>query len=372
MPPVRSWSLSGNAGTNPPTDFLGTTDDEPLAIATGGTQRISVGTNGYVGVNTGAPNSMLEVAQTGTAAVTVTNSGGGEAGIDFNTSQPAASGTYNPSSRVAALPQGNDSDDIAFFANSPGAPNSGLVERMRVAEKGVGIGTSTPVTALDVRGQACSQGALAINNSAATPGLGSEGDARAAITFGATDTPAGFYLGAYTSDTQANTVFGLYSYFLKEWLQLWSPDGNISVSGDILLTGADCAEQFDARDSSSLTPGTVVVIGEDGRVGQSCRPYDTAVAGVVSGAGDYRHALVLDTRPSDEGRVPVALVGKVFCNVDATYSAVAAGDLLTTSPTPGHAMKACESARAAGAIIGKALRPLDRGQSLVPILVTLR
>jgi hypothetical protein len=371
MPPARSWSISGNAGTTPPANFVGTTDGEPLVIGTAGMQRILVGTDGFVGVGTDAPNSMLEVAQTGAAAVTITNPGNGEAGVDFNTVQPSAAGTYNPSSRVAALPQGNDTDDIAFFANTPGAPNSGLVERMRVAAAGVGIGTSNPVAALDVRGQACAQGALSINNPAA-PGVGSEGDSRAAITFGATDTAEGFYLGAYTSDTQQNTIFGLYSYFLKEWLQLWSPDGNISVSGDILLTGADCAEQFDARDAASLTPGTVVVIGEEGRVCESCRPYDTSVAGVVSGAGDYRHGLVLDNAPSDEDRVPIALVGKVFCNVDAAYSHVRAGDLLTTSPTRGHAMKASEPARAIGAIVGKALRPLDRGRSLVPILVTLR
>jgi hypothetical protein len=48
------------------------------------------------------------------------------------------------------------------------------------------------------------------------------------------------------------------------------------------------------------------------------------------------------------------------------------GDLLTTSPTPGHAMKATDPVRAFGAVIGKALRALGDGQGLIPILVALQ
>lgn len=55
-------------------------------------------------------------------------------------------------------------------------------------------------------------------------------------------------------------------------------------------------------------------------------------------------------------------MGKVYCKVDAGYAPVAAGDLLTSSPTPGHAMKAANPARAFGSVIGKALRPLREGQ----------
>ena len=47
------------------------------------------------------------------------------------------------------------------------------------------------------------------------------------------------------------------------------------------------------------------------------------------------------------------LVGKVFCKVDG---AIDVGDLLTTSQTPGHAMKATDPQRAFGAVIGKALK----------------
>ena len=51
------------------------------------------------------------------------------------------------------------------------------------------------------------------------------------------------------------------------------------------------------------------------------------------------------TRPN---RLPVALVGKVFCKVDAGFGAIDVGDLLTTSPNSGHAMKAATRARLRG------------------------
>ena len=46
--------------------------------------------------------------------------------------------------------------------------------------------------------------------------------------------------------------------------------------------------------------------------------------------------------------------------------------MLTSSPTQGHAMKAIDHGRAFGAVVGKALRPLDSGRGLIPILITLQ
>jgi hypothetical protein len=61
-----------------------------------------------------------------------------------------------------------------------------------------------------------------------------------------------------------------------------------------------------------------------------------------------------------------------FCKVDAEFGAIVPGDLLTTSPTPGHAMKATDPLRAFGALFGKALQRLSSGRGLLPILVTLQ
>lgn len=148
--------------------------------------------------------------------------------------------------------------------------------------------------------------------------------------------------------------------------------GNITAEGELFLASADCAEDFDLAQAEEIEPGTVVVIDAHGALRQSRQAYDRRVAGVVSGAGDFRPGIVLDKQSSRANRAPVALVGKVFCKVDAGHGPIEVGDLLTTSATPGHAMKASDPASAFGAVIGKALRPLATGRGLVPILIALQ
>src|SRR5205814_6595135 len=104
------------------------------------------------------------------------------------------------------------------------------------------------------------------------------------------------------------------------------------VTGDIRLTGgADCAEEFALSSTDHPDPGTVMVLGSDGSVLPSWFSYDKRVIGVVSGAGQFKPGIVLGEKDSDTNRAPLALIGRVFCKVDATYGEVEIGDLLTTS-----------------------------------------
>lgn len=148
--------------------------------------------------------------------------------------------------------------------------------------------------------------------------------------------------------------------------------GDVEVTGDIKLTGADGAEDFDVANPAEAAPGTVMVLGASGCLSQCERPYDTRVAGIVSGAGSYRPGFVLDHQHDTANRRPLALFGKVYCKADADLAPISVGDLLTTAPTAGHAMKATDNTRAVGAIVGKALAPLESGRSLIPVLVTLQ
>ena len=148
--------------------------------------------------------------------------------------------------------------------------------------------------------------------------------------------------------------------------------GELGVGKDITLANADCAEDFEIVDADLIDPGTVMVVGEKGALLECRQPYDKRVAGVISGAGDYKPGIVLDKQQAQPDRKPIALLGKAYCKVDAHHGAIEVGDLLTTSPTPGHAMKAADSQKAFGAVIGKALRPLQRGQGLIPILIALQ
>jgi hypothetical protein len=149
-------------------------------------------------------------------------------------------------------------------------------------------------------------------------------------------------------------------------------EGDVEVTGDIRLLNADCAEDFNVSAVASVEPGTVMVLGEEEVLLPSHQAYDKRVAGVISGAGSYKPGIVLDKQKSQQRRLPVALLGKVFCKVDAQFGAVAVGDLLTTSSTPGHAMRVDDPMKAFGAVIGKALRPLKEGQELIPILIALQ
>lgn len=138
------------------------------------------------------------------------------------------------------------------------------------------------------------------------------------------------------------------------------------------MTRADYAEDFTVTNPDCVEPGMVMVLNDIGGVQVSQEAYDKRVAGVVSGAGGYKPAVILDHDETRLDRRPLALMGKVYCMVDATDIPVGIGDLLTTSPVPGHAMKALDPLRAFGSVIGKALQPLTCGRDLIPILVRIQ
>jgi len=73
-----------------------------------------------------------------------------------------------------------------------------------------------------------------------------------------------------------------------------------------------------------------------------------------------------------DSEVPLAVVGIVPCKVTTENGAILVGDLLVTSTTPGYAMKGTDRGKMLGAVVGKALEPLDVGKGVVQVLVTLQ
>src|SRR5947209_2053999 len=55
----NDWTLTGNSID--PTNFLGTTNNEPLIIKTNGVEHLSITQNGNVGIGTTDPSTNLEV-----------------------------------------------------------------------------------------------------------------------------------------------------------------------------------------------------------------------------------------------------------------------------------------------------------------------
>ena len=174
------------------------------------------------------------------------------------------------------------------------------------------------------------------------------------------------------------------------YLRLYKGNGTVGLTleadngGDSRITtqvltitgGSDLSESFDIKSyHQPLTPGMIVCIDSDqpGQLVTSSKAYDRTVAGVVSGAGGVKTGMLMGQKgTAADGEHPVALTGRVYCLVDADKGAIRAGDLITTSDTPGHGMKVANHQQAQGAIIGKAMSPLDKGKGLVLVLVSLQ
>ena len=149
--------------------------------------------------------------------------------------------------------------------------------------------------------------------------------------------------------------------------------GNASVCTLTIRGGCDLAEPFPTKEQQ-IEKGTVLIIDQDqpGQLKISAQAYDTRVAGVVSGANGINTGIALHQEGALEGGQNVALSGRVYVLAEAASSPIRPGDLLTTSATPGHAMRVGDHGKAQGAILGKAMSSLKEGRGLVLVLVTLQ
>jgi len=164
------------------------------------------------------------------------------------------------------------------------------------------------------------------------------------------------------------------------WIDTWKPvfkvenDGKTTCSVLQITGGSDLAEPFDIVEPQSIEPGMVVVIDPENpeKLKISDKAYDRCVAGIVSGAGGIKPGIAMVQEKAFEGDHQVALTGRVYGLCDASYGTIEPGDLLTTSPNPGYAMKVTDNEQAQGAILGKAMTKLEQGQGLVLVLVSLQ
>jgi hypothetical protein len=141
------------------------------------------------------------------------------------------------------------------------------------------------------------------------------------------------------------------------------------------VTGSDFAEALPARGGKAkYEPGDVLVLSSAlaGAVEKSARPFDTRVVGIYSTRPGVIGAEKGGTSRIDPDDLPVAIVGIVPTKVSAEQGSIRVGDLLTTSSTPGYAMRCKDRQKCVGAIVGKALEPLKEGKGVIKVLVMLR
>jgi hypothetical protein len=139
-------------------------------------------------------------------------------------------------------------------------------------------------------------------------------------------------------------------------------DGTLSITGPIV--GADVAEDIICPDCA---PSEVVVVDpqKNNSFKKSEQPYDNSVAGIISN----KPSLNLNIKEEEKSARPLALVGIVKCKVIAENGPIKSGDLLVTSSKPGYAMRADLEKAKPGMILGKALKPLDKGEGEILVLI---
>jgi hypothetical protein len=338
------WELSGNLATDPTTDFVGTLDDQPVVIRVNNHETVRFN---------GGEGSTVEIAA--------------QDGLAVNGFQPFITLRDTNGGNARACVQGVNGD-IVLIPNSFIGGGAAMV--LKTESGSIGVGTSDPSSKVEI----IAQDGLAVTGFQPFITLRDTngGNARACVQGVNGDIvliPNSFIGGgaAMVLKTGSGNI----------GVGTSTPEARLHVVGtviadDVILPNKDCAEEFDTDVNEDIEPGDVVVVGQDERLCLCSGAYDRRAAGVISGAGDRKPGVVLGRRASDQSRLALALSGTAWCKADAQSSPIEVGDLLTTSETPGHAMRATDPRRAFGAVIGKALRPLRSGRGMVPALISLQ
>jgi len=342
---------SGASGPSAWTYLDGTTSD--FRIYNGG-DRVTVKDNGNVGIGLNDPTARLEVTASSGVALRATNAGTGFcAQFTVNGSSDTANGIY------AATYGGG-------YAGSFEAHNTNSTATVNIYKNG---GPALRcISTLSTPGTAATDCAVAV--------VGGTDSGLSGGGFLVLGSVASTNISIDNNEIMARSNGGVGTLFLN------NQGGTVDISGADLtrvkvleITGADLAEKFPASDAARMTPGMVVMIdaANPGKLCLASGSYNKKVAGVVSGANNLPAGTIMGNLPESQDGPPIALSGRVWVNCDATNTAISAGDMLTTSDTPGHAMSASDATRSHGAVIGKAMTELRRGEKgMVLVLVNLQ
>jgi hypothetical protein len=230
----------------------------------------------------------------------------------------------------------------------------------------VGIGTMAPGAPLDVSGRV----RMTNGTDFSEIFMGSSGGVNALHLGSRTNMPVALYSNSsgprVILDVNGNLGVGT---FPSKKFHVY---GDAQIDGNIAAKYQDVAEWVPVR--GSLAAGTLVTIdaGTSNTVIPVDHAYDTRVVGVVTD----RPGVILGEGGADKAKI--AQSGRVKVKVDAQYGPIARGDLLVSSPTPGHAMRSVPvtigdtAFHRPGTLVGKALEPLDEGRGEILVFLTLQ
>lgn len=160
-PNVSFWGLAGNTATNATTDFLGTTDANPLSFRTTNAERMRIAATGNVGIGNTNPAEKLDI--TGNLRFSGALMPNGQPGtlgyVLFSMGANAAPVWVDGGGYLNGMSwqlNGNNINALKTFGtiNNYALPfMTNNTERMRITEAGnIGIGTTNPAELLDVAG----------------------------------------------------------------------------------------------------------------------------------------------------------------------------------------------------------------------------
>jgi hypothetical protein len=341
-----SLSFSGDAGTGIYSSGAGT-----LNIATGGTDRLQLA-NGNANL-TGNLNVSANETVGGTLGVGMTPSSSrveiaGQDGLAITGFQPFLTLRDTSTNGRRSIIQGFGGG-FTFFPQTFIGGNAAMY--LQDGTGRLGIGTSGPGYLLDVADRMRVR-----QNGANSAGIFFyQGGSDQAFVGMPDDNHVGFWGNA------------------TGWAFLMDKNTGMAITKTLQITGgSDLAEHFEVAEE--VQPGMVVAIDPQnaGKLTLARGVYNRRVAGVISGAHDLSAGMLLPDPSGAQNAMAVTLSGRVWVYCDADRNPIKPGDLLTTSDTPGHAMKATNYNKAQGAIIGKAMTSLKAGRGLVLVLATLQ
>jgi len=225
---AQAWTINGNAGTNPPTNFIGTTDNKALVFKTKNVERMRIRQEGNVGIGINSPGAKLHVAG-GTDALL---SGGGY----IVTGNLAADNLVIDDNEIMARNGSSADGSSTLYLNKGGGDINFRQDAMRITNnKLVGIGTSAPTNKLHVIGNTLLNGHVSVGSLAP--------DAQWHLRIGTT-TNNGFLMGtAETLEDFGGSTFGSNSNIVptsdnirslgsstNRWNAVWAADGTINTS----------------------------------------------------------------------------------------------------------------------------------------------
>jgi hypothetical protein len=313
---------------------------------------VLINTNGNVGIGMGAPfpPSPWKLEVNGPTRVTPVGAAGGA--IQFSTPNGETGMSILGRNRADVRFNDGTLKLVAGLGNGTPGDASGLAINT-AGDVGIGTAPVDPNIKLDVK----SERGVAVYGRSSFEGIHGESTAPAAAAVAGINLSTGF--GVY-GESKGGGYGGVFVGAVRV--------GTLEITG-----GADFSEPFHVKEAD-VEKGSVVVIDAEnpGRLKLSTHAYDTRVAGIISGAKGIKPGIQLRQEGALEGGESVALTGRVYVRADARYGVIAPGDLLTTSDTPGHAMRVTDHGRAQGAILGKAMSRLEEGAGMVLVLVTLQ